>query len=366
MADFAKFLALAIALLALAAAGALRLPTVTRRRAACARRRRARPRARVRRRFGPARVHAAAAPWPRARAERAESASGARALPRIQLARFVLDTLVRETNAFRERNPDLEVGHLLVGKVLGRGAERELLVDGLIGSGPRARFSPAEVEMDREYQREALRRMRTVDPFAGHIGDAHLHPGKLDRPSGGDYRTDRRNVLASSTQEMVFAILTADFPEDAGGARRPADCLRLDGLKVSFFYLGLASGYRYRQFVPEVVESVARSEDRPAATELSRVLGLPEHEARLARLSPRGQAPIPCVELVHRRTRRRILIGFPRAPGANPIAFVDTGAEMLAWESPLLSAPRGARSWFPGLLEEVERELAGDAATWRS
>ena len=288
---------------------------------------------------------------------------GSEPIPQVLLARQVLEVLVDGINRHRRVRPGAETGFALVGKVLGEGPHRRLLVNGLIQAGTEAAFSPGSVKFDRAFQQRELEMMQLLDQRACHIGDAHLHPGSLDTCSAGDLETDLGNVRASMTQEMVFVIATA-----SGWRIRSEESLHVDGLKLDFFYLGKSSGYEYRRFVPEVIDEPvsqvnpalrAFAEAAPVRTRLdfASLRRLPGQDLRVTDMRLDG-AELPCVELTHRAMGYKAAIVFGPDPLARPHVFVDTGAELVRYEPEFLNGGWSPLIWFTQIALEIEKEMA--------
>ena len=172
-------------------------------------------------------------------------------LPAIRVSRRLLVNLVAGICKDIQGQPGAETGFALIGRVEGEGPGRQIIINGLIDAGDQVDRSACHVRFDRDYQQRELERLQFLDPRSSHMGDAHLHPGSLDHCSSGDYQTDLANVRTSRSGEMVFVIATL-----ARAHHRSAfeSCLLAEPLKLDFFYLGEASDYEYRKFLPRIVD----------------------------------------------------------------------------------------------------------------
>jgi len=286
-------------------------------------------------------------------------------IPRVQVLSGVIDRLVAGINESRRRRGDVETGYALVGKIVGEGSSKTIIVSGLIDEGPNAARSGGHHKADRDHQQRELELLQLVDGDVMHIGDAHLHPGSMDNCSGGDYRTDIGNVRDSHSQEMVFVIATAASAHWGG---RSAESLRRDGLNLNFFYLGKASGYEYRRFRPEVVQGEALA----ASVELRRFTEADPVRARLdfdnlRRLTAYrmtvGELPLDaqdgrlCVEMTHRTRGFRTMIAFSADPWQRPEVYVDTGSQLMQYQPAWLNGGWTGLVWFTPIVLEVEREM---------
>ena len=288
-------------------------------------------------------------------------------LPRI---RFVADVIARLAEGFRrsrEQRGDVETGFALVGRVVGQGRDRTILVNGLIDEGPDAARSCGHHRSDRPYQQRELEYLQLVDSGAMHVGDAHLHPGAMDSCSGGDYATDLANVRASHSQEMVFVIATNAV---ATWGRRLSESLIRGGIKLDFFYLGTASDYEYCRFQPDIVEGQALripaellrlAKLAPVRTrlDLENLQRLTDYEMNVSEMAIGEDAePRPCIQMRHKTQGFTTLITFGGDPQGRPEVYVENGGEVLRYEANYLAGDWARVIWFTPIVMDVEREMA--------
>ena len=287
-------------------------------------------------------------------------------IPRVTFLSGVIDRLVAGINESRRRRSNVETGYALVGKIIGEGSSRSFVVNGTIDEGPDAARSGGHHKADRDYQQRELELLQLVDGEAMHVGDAHLHPGNLDRCSGGDLRTDTGNVRDSCSQEMVFVIATASSAHWSGRSTRS---LYRGGLKLDFYYLGKASNYEYRHFRPEVVEGPALSvpvalrrfaavDPIRACLDFDNLRRLTAYRMTVGELPGEGQRSRPCVEMTHGTRNFKTMIAFSADPRQRPEVFVDTGAEVMQFQPAWLNGGWAGLAWFTLIVLEVEREMA--------
>lgn len=289
-------------------------------------------------------------------------------IPCVQFLSGVIERLVAGINESRRRRGEMETGYALVGKIVGEGPSRIIVVNSLIGEGPGATRTCGHIKFDRPYQQEELCLLQLADVDLSHIGDAHLHPGDMDTCSGGDHQTDTRNVRDSRSQEMVFLIATK---ASAHGGGRSATSIYHAGLKLDFFYLGKASGYEYRPFRPEIVrgEAVTASEElRRFATadhvrarlDFDNLRRLTDYRMTMAELPTSGEHNRPCIEMTHKTRGFKTLIAFSADPRQRPEVFVDDGSQLMQFQPAWLNGSwLPSLVWFTPIVLNVEREMAG-------
>ena len=287
-------------------------------------------------------------------------------IPRVQFLSGVIESLVAGINASRRRRGEVETGYALVGKIIGEGSSRTLIVSGLIDEGPGATRTCGHIKFDRPYQQDELCLLQLVDTNLMHIGDAHLHPGSMDRCSSGDHQTDTCNVRDSHSQEMVFVIVTK---APLYGSGRSGESLYHAGLKLDFFYLGKASNYEYSRFRPQVVRGEMTtvpdelrkfSDSDPVRTrlDLDNLRRLTTYRMAIRMLATEGQRSRPCIEMAHRTRGFKTFITFSVNPSQRPEVFVDTGSQVMQFQPDWLNG-----RWLPGLVWftpivlSVEREM---------
>ncbi len=290
------------------------------------------------------------------------------AIPRVQFLSGVIDRLVKGINESRRQRGGVETGYALVGKILGDGPSRVMMVSGLIDEGPSSVRSGGHHQADRQYQQRELELLQLIDADAMFIGDAHLHPGSLDSCSAGDLRTDSANVRESHSQEMVFTIATVASTHR--GNRSP-DSLYHDGLKLDFYYLGKASAYQYRHFRPEVVDGAvisAAAELRgfaaadPVRTRLDfeNLRRLANYHMGLVQQATSDQARRPCIVMKHKTGGFTAMIAFSADPRQRPDVFVEDNAHQVMQFQPsyLNGAWTPGLVWFTPIILDIEREMS--------
>jgi hypothetical protein len=289
-------------------------------------------------------------------------------VPRVQFISGVIERLVAGINESRQRRGEMETGYALVGKIIGEGRSRTILVSSLIDEGDDATRTCSHIKFNRTYQQNELCLLQLVDADLMHVGDAHLHPGAMDFCSGGDHQTDTRNVRDSHSQEMVFVIATKASAH--GGSRSPVS-IYYAGLKLDFFYLGKTSGYEYQPFRPDIVRGqvVAASEELRRFATVDRVRArldfdnlrrLTDYRMTMTELPTDGEHRRPCIEMTHKTRGFKTLIAFSADPSERPEVFVDDGTQLMQFQPAWLNG-----SWLPGLVWftpivlNVEREMTG-------
>ena len=292
-------------------------------------------------------------------------------LPRIQFLSGVIDQLVEGITESRQRRGDVETGYALVGKIIGQGTSRIILINGLIDEGPGSARSGGHHKADRDHQQQELSLLQLVDGDVMYMGDAHLHPGSLETCSPGDYRTDLGNVRESWTQEMVFVIAK---PASERWGSCSSDSVYRGGLKLNFFYIGKASNYEYRRFVPEIVEGKALQASvslrqfaafSPARARLDfenlrRLTAYKMEVFEMARDDGQHQS---CIEMHHKRLKFKTLIVFSPEAGDCPEVYVETGGEIWRYQSQSLNGGWSHLIWFTPIILEIEREMTGQHGT---
>lgn len=288
-------------------------------------------------------------------------------LPAVLISRDVLGRLVDGINQDRRREPDVEHGFALVGRIDGDGGSRQIIINGLIDAGHEVQKSGGHVKFDRDYQQRELQQLQLMDARASHIGDAHLHPGTLDRCSSGDLRTDRGNVLASRTREMVFCIATVASRHAWSAAQDPTS-ICLEGLKLDFYYLGYASGFEYRKVLPHTADDEPALWAPPAMLGLLRrglqrtrldwtnLCSLPQFCVRLCEIAIDASRK-PCLELCHRTEGWKALILVGDASGP-PQVMVERHGTMSQFRPEFLAKHWTPHIWFTEIALAVAQEMA--------
>jgi hypothetical protein len=266
-------------------------------------------------------------------------------IPRVQFLSGVIDRLVGGINESRHRRGGVETGYALVGKIVGDGLSRTIIVSGLIDEGPASERSGGHHQADREYQRRELELLQLADGDVMFIGDAHLHPGSLDTCSAGDYRTDLANVRESHSQEMVFVIATAT---SAHWGNRSPESVYQEALKVDFYYMGKASAYQYRRFRPEVVQGPALSvpielrrfaaaDPIRARLDFDNLRRLTGYRMTLCELPVDGQRSRHCIVMTHKSNRFKAMIAFSGDPQERPDVFVERESQVVQFQPSYLN-----------------------------
>jgi len=165
-------------------------------------------------------------------------------LTRARLTDGVAHTLFEEYARHRSgtRGTD-ETGWVL----LGRRESDHVVVLATLPAGTQADAGHAHVLFNSQAQAVGSRIVRQDDRRLRILGVVHTHPGSLRHPSDGDLRGDRRWVGQLRGGEGVFAIGTADGPEDDGlVAEQPNPNVQcLGGLRYTWYTLGTGDR-RYR------------------------------------------------------------------------------------------------------------------------
>jgi hypothetical protein len=151
------------------------------------------------------------------------------------------------------------------------------------------------------------------------------------------------------------------------GDQDNADCIRRDGLKLSFYYMGRDSEYEYRRFTPVIEEGPAV--DTPDA--LRRFAGRNPERARLdfdnlRRLSAyrRTVSGVSAdgvertrVEMHHRTRGFRTVIEFDPDPAVRPDVFVAMDGDVMRYEPESLGGGWSDLIWLTPLVLDVERAI---------
>ncbi len=289
-------------------------------------------------------------------------------IPRVHFLSGVIERLAAGINESRRRRGGVETGYALVGKIVGDGSSRTIIVSGLIDEGPQSARSGGHHQADRIYQQAELELLQLVDEEVMFVGDAHLHPGSLDTCSGGDYRTDLANVRASRSQEMVFLIATAESTHR--GTRSP-NSFYCDGLKLDFYYLGKSSDYEYRRFRPELIEGGALSvpsdlrgfaaaDPIRMRLDFDNLRRLRDYRMTVNEIPDDGVNSRTCIVMQHKTKKFRVMIAISANPLKAPDVFVERGSDMMNFKPAYLNG-----GWMPGLMWfapivlDIEREITG-------
>jgi len=284
----------------------------------------------------------------------------------LRKAKLELVIALKNLAELKAREMALETGFALVGNIFGSGTTRKIVVKGLVDAGPDAECSAGHVDFDRDYQTREVEKLRMIDWEVCHIGDAHLHPGSMDHCSGGDYQTDRANVLASNSQEMVFVIATGAHAHRGGEAK---DSLYVDGLKLDFFYMGVDSGFEYRKVMPKIARGEAAlkiddslkcfydSDPVRVVLDFDNLRRLTDYSFRFTICSMGDGHSSPCVEMTHKRLEYRLLIFFGDSAFEKPDVYVDIGQEIVQYDSDYVKNTPAAHLCFTQIALAAERDV---------
>lgn len=234
------------------------------------------------------------------------------------------------------------------------------------------------MRFDREYQQRQLTVLQALDARTGHIGDAHTHPGGMNECSSGDERTDVANARASASGEMVFVIAT-DLPDFGGrlGDRfndaTPGDnrWMQVANLRLNFFYLGKASGYRYRRIMPrldssepvlEMPESLRSWSERSPLQfrlDLACLRSIPGWTLQLPEQEP------TCLVLTRREHDEQVIVFLDNYPVGLPRVYVRLSAGQIV-EVPVEDAVPKIKEYRPWLISLVTPVVQRIESRWTS
>lgn len=166
-------------------------------------------------------------------------------LKRVLLTDGVAHTLFESYARHRSaEHGDEETGWVLLGL---RHAD-EAIALATLPAGAGSDAGVAHVRFNSDGQAFASRIVRQMDRRLTILGVVHTHPGTLRHPSQGDLHGDSQWVRHLRGREGVFAIGTANAPEDAGSlfAWQPKSNVQCWGaLRFSWYALGeYDTGYR--------------------------------------------------------------------------------------------------------------------------
>jgi hypothetical protein len=205
--------------------------------------------------------------------------------PSIVVPCSVVKAVLDEVKRHRQQGGTEEIGWLVIGrKTAGR-----ITLTGLIPAGPGGHASGSHVAFDPGYQSVAFQLMCCNNPDLEPLGVIHLHPGKMTRPSGGDFQGDSQWVRKLSGQLGVFVIITC-WPEqeDCQYSRLDDHALIFNGLRADFYILR-ADARAYCEVKPEL--ALAATEETQLEPELAQLA------ARYAPEICRLQEKVPTVSL---------------------------------------------------------------------
>lgn len=138
-------------------------------------------------------------------------------VPAIVVGPGVFEAMREETQRFARSNQ--ETGGILFGKWIDA---RTVLVIAATGAGPRADHQQYTFAVDVEYANGELDRLRTKYKGADFLGEWHKHPPTLDRPSGGDLQTVRRQMADPAYPDRMI---------------NPITVVRNGAIQINFYYI---------------------------------------------------------------------------------------------------------------------------------
>lgn len=153
--------------------------------------------------------------------------------PKVELAEDLLPLLHQYVTRFLQHHgSEMEIGGMWTGEFALENGWPVFRLTGFIEAGPNAEFSSDSVLFDGDYQIRMLQAVRARNPNLGNMGCFHVHPGKMDECSAGDYLADLAAVKDSDTRALVFGIITLDNP------REDPRSVYYQNLKLDLFVLG--------------------------------------------------------------------------------------------------------------------------------
>lgn len=128
---------------------------------------------------------------------------------------LVVDALEDMLDEAAGRAP-LETGGVLLGYVSPRGEPEHVVVEAVLGPGPRARHSKTQFEPDSRWQEgEIAQRYELSGRITTYLGDWHTHPMGPPLPSRRDRQTARAIAQKKSARMPRPLMLILGFdPED--------------------------------------------------------------------------------------------------------------------------------------------------------
>lgn len=153
-----------------------------------------------------------------------------------------------------------ETGWLLLGR---RSGTDGVIVEAVLPPGEYRDAGTAHVNMNSTAQAVAMRILKKSHPELDVLGVAHTHPGRLNRPSHGDFQGDSLWVSKLRKREGLFAIGVWDFHELMNSPREPANAgggatadirggcstSQTRG-RASFYWFALAEGEGWYRHLP--------------------------------------------------------------------------------------------------------------------
>jgi len=152
--------------------------------------------------------------------------------PKIIFAEALLPRLDNYlTQSFESYGREIETGGMLIGEFSSAKGVPTFKIHGMIEAGPNAECSSDSVLFDAEYQMRMLGAIRRRHSKATNMGCFHVHPGRMDECSAGDYLADLVAVRESDTKALVFVIITVENPQ------QDPNSVYFGPLKIDFFVL---------------------------------------------------------------------------------------------------------------------------------
>jgi integrative and conjugative element protein (TIGR02256 family) len=136
------------------------------------------------------------------------------AATKVWLARVALEGMLAEAES---RSP-LETGGMLLGYVSAAGDHDEMVVQEVLGPGPRSRHVKRRFEPDGDWQQHELaRRYEDSGRITTYLGDWHTHPGGVPAPSRRDEKTARSIARTTSARmPRPLMLILASEPQHDG------------------------------------------------------------------------------------------------------------------------------------------------------
>ena len=293
-------------------------------------------------------------------------------IPKVVVSRKALDTAFFEIQRLSRQMPGDEVGCTFVGRVDGEGPSRKLVLNGILTEGENVTRSSGHHDVDRQTQQRELTVLQAIDPQVGFMGDLHLHPGSMTRPSGGDYRTDVRNVKESATLELILGIFTRDSRH--GGWDSSKTAIHQNGFRLDLYYMGVESGFDYVPIrvcisdeTPMLTASFGladfvRSDPVRAQLDFAALRRLPNYEEVVFSTFPIDDSDreLPCVQLEHKRGYKATIV-LDANPNVPPSVFVEIADEVISYEPDFLKEVRTPAVWLTQIALELEKECHASA-----
>jgi len=172
----------------------------------------------------------------------------------VKINSGVLRTMFEDFHAHRgTARGEEETGWLLIGRRESAG----VVIEAALPPGEFRDAGVAHVNMNSTAQSVAMRILKKAHPDLDVLGVAHTHPGRLNRPSHGDYQGDSLWVPKLRKREGIFAIGVWDFDktlnsgcdaakyqleEDDGADVRGVCSSSHSSGRAHFFWFALAQG----------------------------------------------------------------------------------------------------------------------------